>query len=141
MRRTLVALGLGGLYVLGLAAAAAPGSGVGDEVRRTSDVLLQADTREPGDVHAALRRLIGISGDLGREARLPATAQAKLDAAAAEARRSSPLDEAVRAFLLTAADAGNLEQVLEDCGYEHRGDQWVSPDFVALERYELALGV
>jgi hypothetical protein len=51
------------------------------------------------------------------------------------------LDEAIRAFLLTAADAGTLEQVLEDCGYEHRGDQWVSPDFVALERHELALAV
>jgi len=102
MRRTLVALGLGGLCVLGLAAGAAPGSGVGDEVRRTSDVLLQADAREPGDVHAALRRLIGIAGDLGREVRLTAAAQAKLDAAAVEARRSSPLDEAVRAALAEA---------------------------------------
>ena len=51
------------------------------------------------------------------------------------------LDEAVRAFLLTAADAGTLEQVLEDCGYERHGDQWVSPDFVALERHALALGI
>jgi hypothetical protein len=51
------------------------------------------------------------------------------------------LDEAVRAFLLTVADAGTLEQVLEDCGYELRGEQWVPPDFVALERHELALGV
>lgn len=51
------------------------------------------------------------------------------------------LDEAVRAFLLTASDAGTLEQVLEDCGYEHRGDHWLSPGFVALERHELALSV
>lgn len=51
------------------------------------------------------------------------------------------LDEAVRAFLLTAADAGTLDEILEDCGYERRGDQWVSPDFVALERHELALSV
>jgi len=28
--------------------------------------------------------------------------------------------EAVRAFLLTAADQGTLEEVLEDCGYERR---------------------
>jgi hypothetical protein len=51
------------------------------------------------------------------------------------------LDEAVRAFLLTAADTGALEQVLEDCGYERHGDRWASPNFVALERYELALTV
>ncbi len=53
------------------------------------------------------------------------------------ARRA--LDEAVRAFLLTAADAGTLEQVLEDSGYERRGDDWLSPGFVALERHERAL--
>jgi len=34
------------------------------------------------------------------------------------------VDEAVRAFLLTAADAGTLEEVLEECGYERRGDHW-----------------
>ena len=51
------------------------------------------------------------------------------------------LDEAVRAFLLTAADSGTLEQVLEDSGYERRGDHWVSPDFVAVERHELAVAV
>jgi predicted RNase H-like HicB family nuclease len=51
------------------------------------------------------------------------------------------LDEAVRAFLLTAADSGTLEQILEDCGYERRGDRWSSPNFVALERHELALTV
>jgi hypothetical protein len=57
-----------------------------------------------------------------------------------EAAREA-LDEAVRAFLLTAADAGTLEEVLEECGYERRGDAWVSPDFVALERRELAIAV
>lgn len=49
--------------------------------------------------------------------------------------------EAVRAFLLTAADQGTLEEVLEECGYERRGDQWVCPDFVALEKHELAIAV
>jgi hypothetical protein len=57
-----------------------------------------------------------------------------------EAARQA-LDEAVRAFLLTAADAGTLEDVLEECGYERRGDTWVGPDFVALERHELAVAV
>jgi predicted RNase H-like HicB family nuclease len=51
------------------------------------------------------------------------------------------LDEAVRAFLLTAADTGALEQILEDCGYERRGDRWLSPDFIALERHELAFSI
>ena len=49
--------------------------------------------------------------------------------------------EAVRAFLLTAAEAGTLEEVLEDCGYEREGDRWVCPDFVALEKHELAVAV
>jgi predicted RNase H-like HicB family nuclease len=49
--------------------------------------------------------------------------------------------EAVRAFLLTAAGEGTLEEVLEDCGYERRGDRWVCPDFIALEKHELAVAV
>ncbi|HEX3552909.1 MAG TPA: hypothetical protein VIA62_06740 [Thermoanaerobaculia bacterium] len=49
--------------------------------------------------------------------------------------------EAVRAFLLTAADSGTLDQVLEESGYERQGNRWVCPDFVALERHELALAV
>ena len=49
--------------------------------------------------------------------------------------------EAVRAFLLTAADAGTLEEVMEECGYERRGDRWACPDFVALEKHELAVAV
>ena len=57
-----------------------------------------------------------------------------------EAAREA-LYEAVRAFLLTAADSGTLELVLEDSGYERQGDRWVCPDFVALERHELALAV
>jgi hypothetical protein len=103
MRRTIVAVALGGLAVLGVAAAASPGAS--EDIRRSGDVLLSASTREPGEVHAALRRLIEIAGDLGREARLPAAAQAKLDAAAAEARRMSALDGAVRAAMLEAYPA------------------------------------
>jgi predicted RNase H-like HicB family nuclease len=49
--------------------------------------------------------------------------------------------EAVRAFLLTAADQGTLEVVLEESGYERRGDRWVCPDFVSLEKHELAVAV
>jgi predicted RNase H-like HicB family nuclease len=57
-----------------------------------------------------------------------------------EAARQA-LDEAVSVFLLTAADIGTLEQVLEESGYERQGDRWVCPAFVAVERHELALAV
>jgi len=56
-----------------------------------------------------------------------------------EARQA--LDEAVRVFLLTAADLGTLDQVLEESGYERQGERWVCPAFVAVERHELALAV
>jgi hypothetical protein len=51
------------------------------------------------------------------------------------------LDEAVRVFLLTAVDAGTLDDVLEECGYTRRDNAWVSPEFVSLERHTLALAV
>jgi len=104
MRRTIVAVALGGLAVLGVATAPSPGASV-EDIRRSGDVLLSASTREPAEVHAALRRLIEIAGDLGREARLPPAAQVKLDTAGAEARRRSPLDGAVRAAMLEAYSA------------------------------------
>ncbi|HYG64174.1 MAG TPA: hypothetical protein VEL74_16480 [Thermoanaerobaculia bacterium] len=51
------------------------------------------------------------------------------------------VDEAVRLFLLTATDAGTLEEVLEESGYELHGDRWVSPSFVSVEKHDLALAV
>lgn len=57
-----------------------------------------------------------------------------------EAARQA-LDEAVSVFLLTAADMGTHEEVLEECGYERQGDAWVSPDFVSLEKHALAVAV
>jgi predicted RNase H-like HicB family nuclease len=57
-----------------------------------------------------------------------------------EAARQA-LDEAVSVFLLTTADMGTLEEVLEECGYERQGDAWVSPDFVSSEKHALALAV
>jgi len=95
MRNKRRILAVAGLAVLWLAGAASPATGVADDIRRTTDALLQGEG--PGDVHATLRHLLEIAGDLGREARLAAPAQAKLDAALAEARRLSPLDAAVRA--------------------------------------------
>ena len=102
MRKKGMALALAGLGRLWLAGAASPATGVGDDIRRTTDPLLQGGSSGPGDVHTALRHLLEIAGDLGREARLPAPTRAKLDAAAAEARRLLPLDGAVRAKVAAA---------------------------------------
>lgn len=41
------------------------------------------------------------------------------------------LDEAIRLFLETATDMGTLELVLEEAGYERRGDRWESPAWVS----------
>ena len=107
MQKKGTALALAGLGVLWLAGTASPATGVGDDIRRTTDPLLQGGSSGEGDVYAALRHLLEIAGDLGREARLPAPVQAKLDAASAEARRLSPLDEAVRATVAEAYAALN----------------------------------
>lgn len=50
-----------------------------------------------------------------------------------EAAREA-VDEAVRCFVKTAVDAGTLEQVLEECGFEQRNAQWTGPDWVGVER-------
>ena len=50
-----------------------------------------------------------------------------------EAARKA-LDEAVHLFLVTAADMGTLEDVLQESGYELRQEGWASPSWVAIER-------
>jgi predicted RNase H-like HicB family nuclease len=44
------------------------------------------------------------------------------------------VNEAVHLFLVTAAEMGTLEQILQEAGYQWQGDRWVSPEWVALER-------
>jgi predicted RNase H-like HicB family nuclease len=44
------------------------------------------------------------------------------------------LDEAVHLFLVTAADMGTLEEILQESGYEFRQGGWASPSWVAIER-------
>ena len=44
------------------------------------------------------------------------------------------LDEAVHLFLATAAEAGTLQQVLEEAGYERNRDHLSSPSWVVIER-------
>jgi predicted RNase H-like HicB family nuclease len=49
-----------------------------------------------------------------------------------EARKA--LDEAVHLFLVTAADMGTLEEILQESGYEFRQGGWATPSWVAIER-------
>jgi predicted RNase H-like HicB family nuclease len=51
------------------------------------------------------------------------------------------LDEAVHLFLVTAADIGALEEVLQEAGYESQEGKWVGPSWVATERHSMAVGV
>ena len=69
--------------------------------------MLAGASDGPGDVHEALRHLLEIAAGVGREAHLPAPVQAKLDAASAQARRLSPLDERSRAAVDDAYAAVN----------------------------------
>jgi len=52
----------------------------------------------------------------------------------------SALDEAVELFLLTADDMGTLEAILEESGYEHEHELWKSPQWIGVERHQLAVG-
>ncbi|HEY6001184.1 MAG TPA: hypothetical protein VI078_18010 [bacterium] len=54
-----------------------------------------------------------------------------------EARNA--LDEAVRLFLGTATETGTLESVLEEAGYERRGDRWESPTWISIEKHSVAM--
>lgn len=56
-----------------------------------------------------------------------------------EARKA--LDEAVHLFLVTAADHGTLEEILEEAGYDRRQGNWVSPSWIAIERRSAVIGV
>jgi len=56
-----------------------------------------------------------------------------------EARRA--LDEAVELFVETAKDHGTLEDILKECGYELENGVYVSPDWISIEKHQLAVGV
>ena len=103
MRRAASALVTAGLAALGFAGGALSGAGdVAGDVRQAVKELLASDSQGPGEVHEALRRVLDVAAGLGREASLPAPAQARLDAASAQARRLSPLDERSRAAVVEA---------------------------------------
>lgn len=49
------------------------------------------------------------------------------------------VDEAVRCFVKTAADAGTLDQVLEECGFQHQNGAWISPTWIGVQRHAVAV--
>ena len=51
------------------------------------------------------------------------------------------LKEAVHLFLDTVKEMGTLEEVLNECGYELTGNNWISPSWVAIERQSTAFGI
>lgn len=55
-----------------------------------------------------------------------------------EARKA--LDEAVHVFLVTAADMGTMEEILEEAGYELKEGKCTSPSWVATEKHSIAVG-
>ena len=55
-----------------------------------------------------------------------------------EARKA--LDEAVHLFLVTSADMGTLNEILQETGYELKEGRWISPPWVAIERHSAILG-
>ena len=55
-----------------------------------------------------------------------------------EARRA--LDEAVHLFLVTAAEVGTLEEVLDEAGYMRESGRWVSRAWVSIERHSALVG-
>jgi predicted RNase H-like HicB family nuclease len=54
-----------------------------------------------------------------------------------EARRN--IRDAVRGFLASSADLGTLDEILEESGYERKGETWVAPEFVSVDRLTMSL--
>jgi predicted RNase H-like HicB family nuclease len=44
------------------------------------------------------------------------------------------IKDAVQGFLETSSEMGTLDQILEEAGYERKGESWKAPEFVALDR-------
>jgi predicted RNase H-like HicB family nuclease len=56
-------------------------------------------------------------------------------------RASQALREAVELYLVTAAEAGTLTEALEEVGYEPKGQRWISPTWIALERQSIPVRI
>ena len=51
------------------------------------------------------------------------------------------LDEAVHLFLVTATYIGTLEEILQETGYKFQDGKWASPEWVAIEKHSVTMGV
>jgi len=51
------------------------------------------------------------------------------------------LKEAVHLFIDTVKEMGTLDEVLNECGYESKGNKWVSPAWIAIERQSMAIEI
>ncbi len=49
------------------------------------------------------------------------------------------LDEAVRLFLLTAAEIGTLDLLMEETGYTYHDGTWEGPAWIGVERHTLSV--
>ena len=47
--------------------------------------------------------------------------------------------EAVELFIATAKDMGTLNDILEECGYQIKGNEFVSPPWVSVEKQQAEL--
>ena len=54
-----------------------------------------------------------------------------------EARKN--ICDAVRGFLETSEEMGTLNEILEEAGYRHEGENWMPPEFISLDRMTLSL--
>jgi predicted RNase H-like HicB family nuclease len=51
----------------------------------------------------------------------------------------SNIKEAVECFLEGAEELGTLNEILEEAGYRHEGERWVSPEFVSTGQMTVSL--
>ena len=49
------------------------------------------------------------------------------------------IEEAAELFLEEAKKIGTLKEILQEAGFEKRGGEWDGPQFIAIEKKEVAL--
>ncbi len=49
------------------------------------------------------------------------------------------IQDAVRGFLEAAEGKGTLDEILEEAGYQHIGNEWKAPEFVGVDRVTMRL--
>jgi predicted RNase H-like HicB family nuclease len=54
-----------------------------------------------------------------------------------EARHN--IRDAVRGFLAASAAHGTLDEILEEAGYERKGEEWRPPEFISVDSLTMSL--